>query len=212
MKKTDLQALLKKHTADDVIDYTGLTNDVNADNDVVIDKKVKAAVEAVDMEAAKKTGVEEFLKKVEIKDETAFEAFVKNTKSAETDLQKKATKLETDNKDLLGKVEELTGSVGTLTSSKTYLERLNTARTAKDINVNPEFVDFVVTKVGGNLKEDEKFEDSFKEFMKDNPQYGETQPRRTIGTPIGTPPPVGTAYDEEMLESMWGGAPPVKPK
>lgn len=100
-------------------------------------------------------------------------------------MSKKATRLEGENETLKEKVATLEGSVGTLTSSKTLLERLHYAVTNKEVNVNPEFAEFVVDKVSKSLGEGDDFKESLRAYIEANPQYGTSEERRSIGAQTG---------------------------
>lgn len=184
MKLTELQALIDKHTADGNINVDELNKDINASFDAVIEKKVTTAMDGVDVNGYKATGVAEFLKKFEFDNEDSFGAYVVNAKQGETELSQKATRLENEKRTLDDKVKSLEGEKALLIKAKTQVERINGALTG-DVKIAPEFVEFVVDKVSKSLGKDDDYNEALTQFVESNPQYSAGQERPDIGKPAG---------------------------
>jgi predicted RNase H-like nuclease (RuvC/YqgF family) len=182
MKLEDLKTLVEKNTADEEINFDELNKAINASFDAVIQKKEEAAKKSVISEY-KAAGAAELLKKYEFDNEDSFGAYVTNAKQGETELSQKANRLETEKQTLQSKIAQLEGSVGTLTTEKAQLARLN--QTVTSGTVRPEFAEFVVDKVSKSLEEGDEFSEKLTAYIEANPQYGTTETRKDIGQQAG---------------------------
>jgi predicted RNase H-like nuclease (RuvC/YqgF family) len=182
MKLEELKTLFEKHTTDEEINFDELNKAINASFDAVIQKKEEAAKKSVISEY-KAAGAAELLKKYEFDNEDSFGAYVTNAKQGETELSQKANRLETEKQTLQSKIAQLEGSVGTLTTEKAQLARLN--QTVTSGTVRPEFAEFVVDKVSKSLEEGDEFSEKLTAYIEANPQYGTTETRKDIGQQAG---------------------------
>ncbi len=183
MKLEELKALVEKHTADEVINFETLNAAINASFDTVIDKKVDTAIKSVDVAGYKAAGAAELLKKYDFDNEDSFSAYVVNAKQGETELSQKATRLEGEKNKLETRIKELEGSVGTLSSERSQLARLN--QTVTGGTVRPEFAEFVVEKVSKALVDGDDFTKKLAAFIEAHPQFGVDDGRPNIGHPTG---------------------------
>lgn len=208
MKLEELKALITKHTKDGEIDHEALNKDINTNFDVVIEKKVKAATDSVDVEPHKAAGVADFLKELGVESKEALKAKLENASKDETELGKKVSGLETDKATLTKRVGELETAYAALLSEKTNMERVHYA-TSKG-NVKPEFADYVVEKVSKGLDKDAKFEDALTDYLKENKQYAVNEPVPDKGNPTKTPSIGGD--DAAMKSAIWGNISPPEVK
>ncbi|MFA5424234.1 MAG: hypothetical protein WC374_10295, partial [Phycisphaerae bacterium] len=96
-----------------------------------------------------------------------------------------ATRLETENGKKDARIRELEGKEKSLAETNTQMSRQHYALTSKELNIAPEFVEFVVEKVSKSLGEGEDFKEALAGFMEKNPQYGTPGERGNIGEPVG---------------------------
>lgn len=104
MKHEQLQKLFESNTVDGVTNFEAIAGEVNTFYDGVIERKRESATKGL-------VNPNDFIKQYDFENVDQFNAFVKNTKSASSELSEKATRLEGENKTLNEQLKELQGKV-----------------------------------------------------------------------------------------------------
>lgn len=154
MKIEELKALIDEASNDGEINHETLNKAINSNFDALIDVKVTKA-----KESSQATNIAEFIKGQGFENIDQFNAFVKNTKAASTELSEKVTRYESE----LEALRTENGSLKTTNDEYTYMGKLN--------NVDEKYKKFVFNEVKGLTDESTDFETAAEQYLANNVHY-----------------------------------------
>lgn len=154
MKLEELKALIDEHTNEGELNQDELNKAINAKFDGLIDAKVNKA-----KTVAKDENIAEFIKDKGFENIDQFNAFVKNTNAASSELSEKVTRYEQE----LSALKESNSALKAENENFTYLGKLN--------DIDPKYQKFVMSEIKGLVNDETDFDTAKTNYLADNAHY-----------------------------------------
>ena len=186
MKRSELEELIKTHTADDGIDYDAIAKSVNDETNVIRDKAIEKYKETAKQELADEIK-NEFIKQYDFENVDQFKAFVDNSKATSDEVKAKATRLEQELEQAKAQLQETESKYKDVDSK---LQTYSHKQIAKKLGVKDDMLDYALFEAKKLVNDEVDVEKALGKLIEEKPVLAQEQERVKVGTPPTETEPV----------------------